>query len=203
MALGTQEDTGLAEREKLVQSRWHGRRSSESAPRPEKISSASPRDSFAFRDHSFCCSLTTTAVITAACTKMATARAVADQAGVRRERFHRNSEMRLPRSNHRRWRGACTSTASIAANSLSPARADGGRSVSLGGSSPQAPRGSYQFAAPVRGRRPALAPRDWRQGLSFRPHATAAELLSPDAPALCFPLSWPTSFNSLRLKQLR
>jgi hypothetical protein len=87
MALGTQEhDTGLAEREKLVQSRWHGRRSSESAPRPEKISSASPRDSFAFRDHSFSCSLTTTAVITAACTKMATARAVADQASVRRDK---------------------------------------------------------------------------------------------------------------------
>src|SRR4051794_31617280 len=42
------------------------------------------------------CSLTTTEAITAACTKMATAAAIADRASVRGVRLHRNSEMRLP-----------------------------------------------------------------------------------------------------------
>src|SRR6516162_2409831 len=73
-----------------------------------------------------------------------------------------------------------------------------------GGSSRQAPRGPGHIAAPVRGRRPALAPRDWRRGGSAsRPRTTAAELLSPDAPAHRLSRSWLTSFNSLRLEQLR
>ena len=41
------------------------------------------------------CSLTTTLVITAACTRIATAAAVADQASVRGVKLDRNSEMRL------------------------------------------------------------------------------------------------------------
>src|SRR5262245_4789660 len=73
-----------------------------------------------------------------------------------------------------------------------------------GGSSRQAPRGPAHIAAPVRGRRPALAPRDWRRGDSaYRPRTRAAELLSPEVPALRLSSSWPASFNSLRLEQLR
>src|SRR6516165_5602050 len=49
-------------------------------------------------------SLTTTVAITAACTRIATAAAVADQASVRGVRLKRNSEMRPPRSNERRRR---------------------------------------------------------------------------------------------------
>src|SRR6202008_3469216 len=60
------------------------------------------------------------------------------------------------------------------------------------------------IAAPVRGCRPALAPRDWRRGDSaYRPRTRAAELLSPVAPSFRLSLSWPPSFNSLRLEQLR
>src|SRR5262245_64225125 len=52
--------------------------------------------------------------------------------------------------------------------------------------------------------RPALAPRDGcRGGSASRPRTTAAELLSPDAPAPRLSPSWPTSFDSLRLEQLR
>src|SRR6516164_1390613 len=142
------------------------------------------------------CSLTTTAAITAACTKIATAAAVADQASVRGVRIDRNSEMRLPRSNQRRWRGDRASSASRASMAL--------RVSHLGGSSRQAPRGPGHIAAPVCGRGPALAPRDWRRGGSAsRPRTTAAELLSPDAPAHRLSRSWPTSFDSLRLEQLR
>src|SRR5262245_51542705 len=73
-----------------------------------------------------------------------------------------------------------------------------------GGSSRQAPRGPDHIAAPVRGRRRALAPRDQRRGGSAsRPRATAAELLSREVPALRLSRSWPASFNSLRLEQLR
>src|SRR5260370_39277351 len=72
-----------------------------------------------------------------------------------------------------------------------------------GGSSRQAPRGPAHIAAPVRGRRPALAPRDWRRGDSaYRSRTRAAELLSPEVPALRLSRSWPASFNSLRLEQL-
>src|SRR5207253_7636913 len=69
----------------------------------------------------------------------------------------------------------------------SPSRAPMAHRVShSGGSSRQAPHGPGHIAAPVRGRRPALAPRDWRRGGSaYQPHTTAAELLSPDAPAPC------------------
>src|SRR5262249_9402687 len=56
----------------------------------------------------------------------------------------------------------------------------------------------------VRGRRRALARRDQRRGGSAsRPRATAAELLSREVPALRLSRSWPASFNSLRLEQLR
>src|SRR5262245_56022085 len=73
-----------------------------------------------------------------------------------------------------------------------------------GGSSRQALRGPGHIAAPVRGRRPALAPRDGcRGGSASRPRTTAGELLSPDAPAPRLSRSWPTSFKSLRLEQLR
>src|SRR5215468_8492719 len=73
-----------------------------------------------------------------------------------------------------------------------------------GGSSRQAPRGPGHIAVPVRGRRPALAPRDGcRGGSASRPRTTAGELLSPDAPAPRLSRSWPTSFDSLRLEQLR
>src|SRR5215475_15736105 len=52
--------------------------------------------------------------------------------------------------------------------------------------------------------RPALAPRDGcRGGSASRPRTTAGELLSPEAPALRLSRSWPTSFDSLRLEQLR
>ena len=71
------------------------------------------------------CSLTTTVVITAACTRIATAAAVADHASVRGVKLARNSEMRPPKSNDRWRRGARASSASIAANSFSIARADG------------------------------------------------------------------------------
>src|SRR5262249_57926890 len=73
-----------------------------------------------------------------------------------------------------------------------------------GGSSRQALRGPGHIAVPVRGRRPALAPRDGcRGGSASRPRTTAGELLSPDAPAPRLSRSWPTSFKSLRLEQLR
>jgi hypothetical protein len=50
----------------------------------------------------------------------------------------------------------------------------------------------------------ALAARDRRRGGSASLlRATAAELRSHGAPALCLSCSWPTSFNSLRLEQLR
>src|SRR5256886_10787516 len=80
----------------------------------------------------------------------------------------------------------------------------GHRVTHSGGSSRQAPRGPGHIAAPVRDRQLALAPRDWRRGDSAsRPRTTAAELLSPEAPALRLSRSWPASFNSLRLEQLR
>src|ERR1700745_4202675 len=87
----------------------------------------------------------------------------------------------------------------------SPSRAPRAHRVSHSdGSSRQAPHGPNHIAAPVRGRRQALAPRDLRRGGSAsRPRTTAAELLSPDAPAPRLSRSWPTSFNSLRLEQLR
>src|SRR5262249_6886995 len=86
----------------------------------------------------------------------------------------------------------------------SPSRAPmAHRASHSGGSSRQAPPGPAHIAAPVRGRRPALAPRDRRRvGSASRPRATAAELRSPDAPAPRLSRSWPTSFNSLRLEQL-
>src|SRR5262249_39146018 len=60
------------------------------------------------------------------------------------------------------------------------------------------------IAAPVRGHWPALAPRDWRHDDSaFSPRTTVAEPLSPEAAALRLSRSWPSSFNSLRLEQLR
>ena len=77
------------------------------------------------------CSLTRMLVITAACSRIATAAAVADQASVRGVKLERNSEMRLPRSSERRRRGERASSASIAANNFSMARADGAPSVSL------------------------------------------------------------------------
>jgi hypothetical protein len=72
-----------------------------------------------------------TAAITAACTKIAATAAVADQASARGVSFDRNSDTRLPRSNGRWRRGARASSASIAANSFSIARAEGAPSVSL------------------------------------------------------------------------
>src|SRR6516164_8276753 len=76
-------------------------------------------------------SLTTIAAITAACSRIATAAAVADQASARGVRLERNSEMRPAKSNERWRRGERASSASIAANSLSIARAEGAPSVSL------------------------------------------------------------------------
>src|SRR5262245_20330098 len=78
------------------------------------------------------CSLTRTAVITTACTKIATVAAVADQASVRGVRLDRNSERRLPRSNVPVRRGACASWASLAVNNFPMARADGAPRDSLG-----------------------------------------------------------------------
>jgi hypothetical protein len=49
----------------------------------------------------------------------------------------------------------------------------------------------------------AVAGKRRRGGSASRPRTTAAELLSPDAPAPRLSRSWPTSFNSLRLEQLR
>src|SRR5262249_16694081 len=88
---------------------------------------------------------------------------------------------------------------------VSPARAPMAHRVShSGGSSRQAPRGPGHIAVPVRLRRPALAPRDGcRGGSASRPRTPAADLLSREVPARCLARSWPASFNSLRLEQLR
>src|SRR5262249_40584286 len=119
-----------------------------------------------------------------------------------------------PRSNQRRWRGARASSASIAANSLSIARADGTPSVSFRWiGSISSPRARSYFRA--RSRAPASAcptrmaspgvrvPAPCHGSAASRPRATAAELPSPDARAPRLSRSWPTSFNSLRLEQLR
>src|SRR5258708_31430425 len=76
------------------------------------------------------CSLTTTAAITAACTKIATAAAVADQASVRGVRLDRNSEMPPPRSNQRRW-GRRPAPPALLSAANPPSLASGGAPLGL------------------------------------------------------------------------